>query len=357
MRSLNLAILLVIVLVPEVVMVHAAAPDITNTIYRQTRLSGTNRAVLRAPPGMVLIPAGSFTMGDSLDGDTDAIPTNVTVSAFYMDKYIVTRSLWLSVFSWATNHGYVFACPECILNGPTNNPATGVNWLDAVEWCNARSEQAGLKPVYYTDAGLTAVYTIGRAITEKDTFGLPNTGKEFSKVNTNSNIHADWTASGYRLPTEAEWEKAARGGLNRKRFPWGDTISHSNASYFSSEAIAYDVSLTRGYHPNHTNISEVVKGISAPVGYFAPNGFGLYDMAGLASEWCWDWYGTPYAGGCDPRGPQSGQMRVKRGGSSWVVAVDSRCAKRAAWHLLLPQNVSSPTSIDIGFRCVRAASQ
>ena len=85
-----------------------------------------------------------------------------------------------------------------------------VNWYDCVKWCNARSQQEGLTPVYYTDAGLTQVYTNGETTT----------------------VYANWTANGYRLPTEAEWEKAARGGLSGQRFPWGNTITESQANYY-----------------------------------------------------------------------------------------------------------------------------
>ena len=85
-----------------------------------------------------------------------------------------------------------------------------VDWYDAVKWCNARSQQAGLTPVYYTDAGMTQVYTNGYA----------------------DAVYVNWAANGYRLPTEAEWEKAARGGLSGQRFPWGNTISESQANYY-----------------------------------------------------------------------------------------------------------------------------
>ena len=86
-----------------------------------------------------------------------------------------------------------------------------VDWYDVVKWCNARSQQAGLTPVYYTDTDLTQVYTNGERIR-----------------------YVNWTANGYRLPTEAEWEKAARGGLSGQRFPWGNTISESQANYYGT---------------------------------------------------------------------------------------------------------------------------
>jgi formylglycine-generating enzyme required for sulfatase activity len=109
--------------------------------------------------GMAFIPAGSFTMGDTLDGESDAIPTNVYVSSFYTDTNLVSYSQWQSVYSYATSHGYGF--DHAGSGKAANHPVQTVDWYDCVKWCNARSQQAGLTPVYYTDAGLTQVYTTG----------------------------------------------------------------------------------------------------------------------------------------------------------------------------------------------------
>src|SRR5262249_38565666 len=152
-------------------------------------------AVSSPPPGMVLIPAGPFTMGDTLDSLHQTV--TVTLSAFYMDINVVTWSKWLSVYYWATNSGYRFFTNTS--NGAyqasgvaVNHPVQMVNWYDCVKWCNARSQQVGRSPVYYTDASFTQEYTNG-------------------EINA---IYANWAADGYRLPTEAEMEKAIRGGLN-----------------------------------------------------------------------------------------------------------------------------------------------
>jgi formylglycine-generating enzyme required for sulfatase activity len=137
-----------------------AAPAASQRFYRVTALAATTS------DGMALIPPGSFTMGNSIgDSDiADATPTNVYVSAFYMDTNLVSYSQWQSVYNWATNHGYGFY--ESIENGnyvasgkAPNHPVQTVDWYDMVKWSNARSQQAGLMPVYYTDAGLTQVYT------------------------------------------------------------------------------------------------------------------------------------------------------------------------------------------------------
>jgi formylglycine-generating enzyme required for sulfatase activity len=252
-------------------------------------LTNVTAATLSIPPGMALIPAGTFTMGDTLDGELDAIPVTVTMSAFYMDVNLVSYSQWLSVYFWATNNGYGF--DHAGSGKAANHPVQTFNWYDCVKWCNARSEQAGLAPVYY--------------------YKPEGSGKEVYRTGEVDAVLAIWTANGYRLPTEAEWEKAARGGLSGQRFPWGNVITENLANYYGDTAdYSYDLG------PNGCNTAFTNGGYpyTSPLGYFAPNGYGLYDMAGNVFEWCWDWYGTPYAGGTDPRGPASGSYRVLRGG-------------------------------------------
>ena len=282
--------------------------------------------------GMVLIQAGVFTIGDTLlDGLSDAIPTNVTVSAFYMDQNLVSYSQWQSVYNWATNNGYSFA--NVGSGKAANHPVQTVDWCDTVKWCNARSQQAGLTPVYYTDAALTQVYTNGEGY-----YYTP---------------YANWKASGYRLPTEAEWEKAARGGLSGARFPLTNVIIGWMANYYGCINVCgfiYDL----GPNGNNTNFDTGGEPYTSPVGYFPPNGYKLYDMAGNVNEWCWDWYdtppyaspGSPYLGGSDPHGPSFGNIRVTRGGDWEFVASYARCAYRNPYYQQIAVNF-------IGFRCVR----
>ena len=283
--------------------------------------NASTTASLAIPSGMALIPAGAFTMGDSLDGEADAIPTvTVNVSAFCMDVNLVSYSQWKSVYYWATNHGYGFV--NAGSGKAANHPVQTVDWYDVVKWCNARSQQAGLTPVYYTDAGMTQVYTSGEVTP-----------------------YVNWGAKGYRLPTEAEWEKAARGGLSGQRFPWGNVISKNLANYDgNTNRLPYDLGPTG----HHAAFKRGGYPYTSPVGSFAPNGYGLYDMAGNLQEWCWDWYGTPYAGGTDPRGPASGPFRVLRGGAWGYGAYDTRCACRGNYY---PYSACDY----YGIRCVRGS--
>ena len=139
--------------------------------------------------------------------------------------------------------------------------------------------------------------------------------------------------SGGRLPTEAEWEYAARGGVEGKKYPWGNSLDHEQANYSGT-----------GGRDRWDRTS--------PVGSFAPNGYGLYDMAGNVWEWVWDWYDANYystASGSDPRGPSSGTRRVLRGGS-W---------HRGPGFLRVSfRNWLDPGGGDVGsgFRCSRDAS-
>jgi len=269
------------------------------------------------PAGMALIPAGWFTMGDTLDGESDAIPMNIYVSAFVMDVNLVNYEQWTNVYAYAKNQHYHFAHAGVNGGTGTNYPVLTVDWYDCVKWSNARSQQANLTPVYYTDAGFTQVFTNGE---------------------TSTTVYQNLSANGYRLPTEAEWEKAARGGGIGRRFPWGNLIQTNQAQYAYNSSHSYDLGPTN----SPTGPS--------PVGSFDFNGYGLYDMAGNEVEWCWDWYGTPYGqpSTINPTGAgwSAPGLCVLRGGYWNSDAYSSRCAYR---YKIFPSSCGSA----IGFRCVR----
>jgi formylglycine-generating enzyme required for sulfatase activity len=282
----------------------------------KTGYVSVRRSTGEPPPGMAMIEAGWFAMGDSFgEGERNERPVHwVSVGSFYMDKFKVTKALWDEVYAWAITHGYAF---EHAGSGKaTNHPVQLISWYDAVKWCNARSEKEGLAPAYYTGASRFTVYRAGLLDLQND--------------------WVDWGA-GYRLPTEAEWEKAARGGFSGHRYPWwdADSVDYSRANYLGHPTFA------AGAYP-----------WTSPVGIFPPNGYGLYDMAGNVWEWCWDWheddwYSTQEATQADTRGPANPHYWRSLRGGTWYYAADQlRCANRHS---------TSPglTFYDTGFRCVR----
>ncbi len=317
---------------------HVPVPPATMGFYRVLSIERN----IPVPPGMALVPAGVFLRGATTNvgqeyytavGDCsggEGPQRAVYVSAFYMDRYEVTKALWDEIYNWAITQEYNFDNPG--LGKATSHPVQSVNWYDCVKWCNARSQKEGLGPVYYNEPGLTTVYKTG-------------TGTPYPK----------WDANGYRLPTEAEWERAARGGVAGHRFPWSfaDTIQWSLANYFSYWSNAaphylYDVNPGSGFNPAWQDGGTPY---TTPVGSFAANGYGLYDMAGNVWEWCWDWYAGTYYGsspGIDPRGPASGLYRVIRGGSWASHPHNSRTAYRYSYGPL-------DGSRNMGFRSVLPA--
>ena len=222
-------------------------------------------------PNFSLIPAGTFQMGDNLDGNPDSPVHNVYVSQFFMAQTELTYGEWRNVKQWADAHGYQF--DNAGAGNGDNYPVTNVNWYDAFKWCNAKSEMEGLTPCYYTSGSQTeaTVYRIGNVDMTTDM--------------------VDWGANGYRLPTEAEWEKSARGGAVGKRYSLGDAVQ-----------------------PDEANFNRLT-GTSISVGSYSPNGYGLCDTTGNVWEMCWDFFDWGFSNNSDPRGASQGDKRIARGGA------------------------------------------
>jgi formylglycine-generating enzyme required for sulfatase activity len=239
-------------------------PRIARTLAGDGAAPGGSAPAGKVPANMALVEGGTFQMG-STSGDNDEKPVHtVTVKSFYMGKTEVTQKEWMEVMG--NNPSRV--------KGDTL-PVENVSWYDAVEYCNRLSLKEGLTPAYRGS---------GDAIV------------------------CDFNAGGYRLPTEAEWEYAAKGGNK-------DYLSYEYSGGNSVGSVAwYNENSGRSTHPAGTK---------------APNSLGLYDMSGNVWEWCWDWYGS-YSGGSqtDPSGASSGTGRVIRGGSWYNDAALARSAYR-----------------------------
>lgn len=269
---------------------------------RMYRVLGPPANISTNPPtGMALVPAGTFRMGDVYnmsDPQRPAIPVHeVFISDFFVDRLEVTKELWDEVYTWATNNSYAFAFSG---SAPApDHPVTTIDWFDCLKWCNARSERDGLTPMIYTDSSKSVVYRSGEIIP--------------------GNNAIDWDGNGFRLPTEAEWEKAARGGLVDNHYPWPSTGGsytnhiHGGFANYKNSGDPYD---------NGTTPAAYYDGKQTPVGPDTANGYGLYDVAGNVWERCWDifqvdWYSQPGATEPDTKGPSTGSIssRVTRGGA------------------------------------------
>lgn len=220
---------------------------------------------------MVLVEGGSFRMGSDSNYADEKPAHEVVLSSFLMGRYEVTQSEYLRVTG---------KNPSAFAKGldAGMHPVDQVSWLEAVTFCNARSDLEGLSRVY-TIAG--------------------------------SSVTADMTQSGYRLPTEAEWEYAARGGKLSKGYAYAGSGDLAQVAWHDA------------------NSGKTTR----PVGTKAANELGLFDMSGNVWEWCQDWYDPAYYGKSsrtDPLGAASGSNRVNRGGSWDISAEYCRVAFRSS---------------------------
>jgi formylglycine-generating enzyme required for sulfatase activity len=245
---------------------------------------------------MALVPAGTFMMGSNEGESNEKLVHRVTISKpFYMSVYEITQKEWRDVMGTTVRQQQDMADTSWPLRGEGDSyPMYYVSWQEAIEYCNWRSVKEGLTPAY---------------------------------SGSGNAIQCNFNASGYRLPTEAEWEWAARGG---GKDPLEYTYSGSN----SAASVAW-------YYDNSGNSTH-------SVGTKRANSLGLYDMSGNVYEWCWDWYGS-YGNSAvtDPMGAASGSRRVERGGGCFSIMQFVRSVDRYS---------DTPTNRynDLGFRVVSA---
>ncbi len=306
----------------------------------------------QAPPAnMVLVPGGSFLMGDSFDdeGHDDELPVHaVYLSPYYIGTCEVTNQQYCDGLNWAYGQGLIQnpdlhggvvykigGTSTCYCDTTSSSSYSRVTWNDSSFGVVAGEENHPVVMVTWYGA---AAYCNWRSSMEDRT----------SCYDT-STWTCNFGATGYRLSTEAEWEKAARGGLSGQRFPWGDIINHSRANYRACGACAYpyDDSPYTSY-TFHPDFDDGEYPYTGPVGYFPPNGYGVYDASGNIWEWCNDWFlSTYYAGSpsSNPTGPTGGSRRILRGGSWIDVARECRVADRGNYPPDERYNY-------LGFRCV-----
>ncbi|GHV95744.1 hypothetical protein AGMMS50293_20640 [Spirochaetia bacterium] len=314
---------------------------------------GSYTSTPEAQRAMVSLSGGTI-IGTEMGGAFISGRT-VTLSAFSMAKNETTYSLWKEVYDWAvsTNRGagrYTFSAAgwegheeagTAPGTGTTNKrhgwtaaqkasrPVTRISWRDAIVWCNAYSEKSGLTPAYYLE-GTTDYSDTGKVLRVSTDAGSVATAADTVVVNP--------TATGYRLPTEAEWEYAARGGNQGNVTHWGYTYA-GTTSELGSYAW-YDVN---SYSSGDTNTNYGAH----PVGTKGANLAGLNDMSGNVWEWCYDWYDSISSSTVtNPAGPGAGSYRVVRGGGWLHDASSCAVSYRYAY---APRNVY----YYLGFRLVR----
>ena len=259
--------------------------------YAYTGQEWLLETALLTPGEMIFVEGDEFFMQDywSDTGEPRGEPRLTALSDFEIGRTELTLEKWNEVRAWAVENGYEVIGSTVGIGCADDHPVVNVNWYDAVKWCNARSEMEGLLPVYYLDPGHQEVYRAGE--------------------HRASVADVRWNANGYRLPTEAEWEFAARGGKASEGFRYSGSDNIEVVAWYGFNSSGAPCNFFGG---NGT----------FPVASKAPNELGLYNMSGNAEEWVWDNPGLYLESNTatNPRGPanissfESGERMVRGGG-------------------------------------------
>lgn len=299
------------------------------------------------PGGVELsrIPSGAFLMGSDAGAAEEKPAHRIVLSGeLLMGMREVTNRQLADVMSWALAKGYAAFEKGDLVEPRTRTLLVSLAGLaDSQFGLETKGQAVAVKPGHEDHPAVGVTWYGAVAFCE-----LLNRREGLDKVYDLSSWTCDWAARGYRLPTEAEWEYAARGSDGRA-YPWGSSLSRKSANYANSRDPFESLSVPYSKNGGPTTPGGFFDGTTRS-GFETEDGaspFSLYDLAGNVREWCWDWW-APYQARelTDPRGPANGTYRICRGGSWMSQEIELRSTDRSA--LRLPARADE----DSGFRVV-----